>query len=327
MRGNLGGDGVVDCRQRGGHTGSSCAGVLRPGAEHHALGGVARSNAHPSCPGGLGLGHLGSDVAGRRVVGARLRGAAVAGDGLLDDADHVGHGGVAKRLHLQRRDLEVVFDAVFNAHAHERIQPEVDQRQLVGQVIGVVAHRLGDDRAQALRHRFTRARVPAHGVDLLDAAQRCCLGGLGDLGHTLRRARARQIERGSEAFDEQRVTAVDGNAGAAEGVRRDRGQLAVRGQDPVLLGGHNARARADLLRHGLDELVRAVDLVGLHRVCHLAVGQCDLGAQQRRAAGQRARGGPQAVALHRRRGCGKKRTRTVEAGEVDGHALDVELGR
>ena len=67
------------------------------------------------------------------------------GDQILDEGDDVGDGRVAQRLHLQRRDGEVVLDAVLDAHAHERIQAQVDERQFAGQIFNVVAHGLRDD--------------------------------------------------------------------------------------------------------------------------------------------------------------------------------------
>ncbi len=58
--------------------------------------------------------------------------------------------GVAHRGQLDRRQVEVVLDAVLDPHRHQRVQAELDQRHLPRQVLGLVAHGAADDRAEPL---------------------------------------------------------------------------------------------------------------------------------------------------------------------------------
>ena len=67
---------------------------------------------------------------------------------------------VPDRLQLDRRQVEVVLDAVLDPHRHQRVEAELDQRHLPGQVLGLVAHRAGHDRRQSLPDRLTRIRRP-----------------------------------------------------------------------------------------------------------------------------------------------------------------------
>ena len=66
--------------------------------------------------------------------------------------------GVPHRGQLDRRQVEVVLDAVLDAHRHQRVQPELDQRHLPRQVLRLVAHRTTDDRAQPLTDGLTGIR-------------------------------------------------------------------------------------------------------------------------------------------------------------------------
>ena len=81
-------------------------------------------------------------------------------DGVLDQLLHrvqvrITHGG-----QLDRRQVEVVLDAVLDAHGHQGIQAEFDQRHLPGQILGFVAHGTADDGAQPVGHRLTGVRGP-----------------------------------------------------------------------------------------------------------------------------------------------------------------------
>ena len=68
-------------------------------------------------------------------------------------------------MDLEWWDLEVVFDAVFDAHAHEGVEAEVNQWEFAWEVIHVVAHCFGDDGAHALFDGFGRW-VPADCFDV-----------------------------------------------------------------------------------------------------------------------------------------------------------------
>ena len=79
-------------------------------------------------------------------------------DRVLDDLFDVVEVGVADRLQLNRRQVEVVFDPVLDPHGHHRVQAELDQRDLPGQVLGLITHRHRDDVGQPLGHRLTGIR-------------------------------------------------------------------------------------------------------------------------------------------------------------------------
>ena len=137
-----------------------------PGGKNHALGCVTRRNTHTL----FGGTSASSGLIGRALIDARACRRCLVPTGFLrhqvfHQRDHIGHGGVAKRLNLQFGDLEVIFDAVFNAHTHEGIQPEVNQWKLTGEVFNVVAHRLRHDGPHALLHGFPRLGIPVNGVN------------------------------------------------------------------------------------------------------------------------------------------------------------------
>ena len=77
-------------------------------------------------------------------------------DELLDRIQvRIAHGG-----QLDRRKVEVVFDAVLDPNRHQRVKAELDQRHLPGEVLGLVAHRAADDRAETMTDRLTGIRGP-----------------------------------------------------------------------------------------------------------------------------------------------------------------------
>ena len=108
------------------------------------------------------LGLLGGDLLGRLALlrlGEILDLVAVL-DGVLDQLLHGVEVGVAHRGQLDRRQVEVVLDPVLDAHRHQRIQAELDQRHLPRQVLGLVAHGAADDRGQPVVHGFAGVRRP-----------------------------------------------------------------------------------------------------------------------------------------------------------------------
>ena len=152
---------VGDLRKFAGHALGGLAGHLRPRGEHEALGGIARG--HSAAGGGVIRGRVCFlfivllifiiDATSFPALGgstglASLRG--VGGfvalrDHALDHRDDIIHRGITQRLHLQRGKIKVVLHPVLDAHAHERIQAQVDERQFAGQIFNVVAHGLRDD--------------------------------------------------------------------------------------------------------------------------------------------------------------------------------------
>ena len=81
-------------------------------------------------------------------------------DGVLDELLDGVEVGVADRGQLDRRQIEVVLDPVLDAHRHQRIQSQFDQRNLPGEVLGLVPHGAADDRGQPVMHRFDGIRRP-----------------------------------------------------------------------------------------------------------------------------------------------------------------------
>jgi hypothetical protein len=77
-----------------------------------------------------------------------------------DELDHVEHVRVPQHLQLHGRDIEFVFRAVLDPHAHQRVQAQIDQRHLARQILGLVTHRLGDDRRQAILDTLSALRIP-----------------------------------------------------------------------------------------------------------------------------------------------------------------------
>ncbi len=71
-------------------------------------------------------------------------------DRVLDQLLDVVEVGVTHGRQLDRRQVEVVLDAVLDPHRHQRVQTQLDQRHLPRQVLGLVAHGRRDDRAQPL---------------------------------------------------------------------------------------------------------------------------------------------------------------------------------
>ena len=111
---NLGGNLIAYLGQCRSDTRRGLSGEGSPGAKDHALRGIARGNADA-------LARL-IFFWRRGIRRSNLAGIhAAAGHGLFHHGNNVCQGGVAKRLHLQRRNLEVIFHAVLNAHAHQGI--------------------------------------------------------------------------------------------------------------------------------------------------------------------------------------------------------------
>ena len=61
-------------------------------------------------------------------------------DRVLDQLLDVVEAGVTHRRQLDRRQVEVVLDAVLDPHRHQRVQTQLDQRHLPRQVLGLVTH-------------------------------------------------------------------------------------------------------------------------------------------------------------------------------------------
>ncbi len=76
-------------------------------------------------------------------------------DRVLDQLLHGVQVRVTYRGQLDRRQVEVVLDPVLDAHRHQRVQPELDQRHLPRQVLGLVTHCAADDRAESLTDGLT----------------------------------------------------------------------------------------------------------------------------------------------------------------------------
>ena len=79
-------------------------------------------------------------------------------DRVLDELLDAVEVGVADRLQLNRRQVEVVLDAVLDPHGHHRVQAELDQRHLPRQVLGLVTHRHRHDGGQPITHGLTGIR-------------------------------------------------------------------------------------------------------------------------------------------------------------------------
>ena len=160
--GNFVGDFAADFRQRAGDTSGRATSQTSPGSKHQALSGITWRHADSFCLRGIGLfGLLGLLwLIGRALLGGALRRGALViphcstvfrcwasramllRNGLVDHRHDIRHRRITQSLHLQRRNLEIIFHAVLNPHAHQRIQPQVNQRQLTRQVFCVVAHGL-----------------------------------------------------------------------------------------------------------------------------------------------------------------------------------------
>ncbi len=79
-------------------------------------------------------------------------------DRILDELLDVVQVGVADRLQLNRRQVEVILDAVLDPHGHHRVQAELDQRHLPGQVLGFIPHRHRHDTGQPIMNGLTGIR-------------------------------------------------------------------------------------------------------------------------------------------------------------------------
>ncbi len=91
-----------------------------------------------------------SSVRLRLLVLVQLLDLAAMLDRVLDQLLHVVEVGVAHGLQLDRRQVEVVLDAVLDPHRHQRVQAQLDQRHLPRQVLGFVTHGRRHDGAQSL---------------------------------------------------------------------------------------------------------------------------------------------------------------------------------
>ena len=160
---------------------------------------------------------------------------------------------VAHRGQLDRRQVEVVLDTVLDAHRHQRIQPELDQRHLPRKVLGLIAHRRTDDRAEPLTDGLPGVRRPlreagrqarSRGQVVLQD-RRAVLFGLGfwcrsgDLGDGAgtdggRQRGLRTAARHDRVVDE-REGLVDPRVHLHAGTTRVAGQ---RRHQPGALGGH-----------------------------------------------------------------------------------------
>ena len=175
-----------------------------------------------------------------------------------------------------------MLDPVLDPHAHEGVQPEVDQRQLTGQVIDVVAHRLRDDAAQPLGRALAGVRVPPRcvGVDGGQAvAGRCgrsgilrtsagggthCTGGFGRPTQGVRRRSVlnQRQGRGERLADQHRRTVrlinhIDLHGESAEGACHQRGDLTGGRQRAVAPEGGDRGLRGHRVHGGLGDGLHA----------------------------------------------------------------------
>ena len=314
--GDLGRYLVAHLRQRRGNARRCLSREGGPGTKDHALRGIARGNADALA----GLVFFWC----RRIRRSNVAGIhAAASDGLFHHGNDVCQRGVAKRLHLQLRNLEVIFHAVLNAHAHQGIQAQVNERQLARQVRDVVAHGFRHDECEAILHGFLR-RIPAHGINFCG----CCRLAFRHIGHARDRRRA-QVQGGGKAFRQKlglcATDGVDGYGHTTDGLAYHRGDLTARWQVGVLLGGDDARPRLDGLGRGLHDGQRGWRLVRIGGEGHLALWQVDACARQAGNAGRRTRVGPEALAVELGIGRLHARTRAKDRAKIHRHAGDIEL--
>ena len=314
--GNVASNLVAYLGQCRGHSRRGLAGKGSPRAKDHALGGIARGNTHA-------LARL-IFFWRRSVLGSNLAGIYVtAGYGLFHHGNDVRQGGVAQRLHLQRRNLEVIFHAILNAHTHQGIQAQVNERQLSRQVGYVIAHGLRNDEREAVLHGFLRG-IPAHGIDFF----RRCRRAFGHLSHAWNRRRT-QIQSGGKAFRHQlclcTTNSVDSHGHTADGLIYHRGDLAVRWQIGVFLGGDDACSWLDGLGRSLDDGQGGWRLVRIGGESNLALGQVNACARQARNASRWTGIGPEALAVELGIGSLYACARAKDRTEVHRHAGDIEL--
>src|SRR5699024_8391738 len=128
------------------------------------------------------------------------------------------------------------------------------QRQLAGQVINVITHRLGDDRAHALLHGLGGG-VPAHGLEVE-----------GEVGQLRRWFRQLRLDRfggdteargGGDTLGDQgggaRGDLVHRHAQTTEVACDHRGDLTARGQHVALVDSHQGGPRQHGVGSGLHD--------------------------------------------------------------------------
>ena len=133
----------------------------------------------------------------------------------LHELRHVVEVGLAHRLQLQLRDVELVLDAVLDPHRHQRVESQLDERDLPRQVLGVVTHRFADDDREPIGHGLSGIRRPLV-ADVVDDLV---------LDHDLvvgEHRRAGAVGEIHGAVGETRG-AVGGNGGALGGITGDGG--------------------------------------------------------------------------------------------------------
>ena len=349
---------LVDGVQRAGDAGRCDTAQRGPGSEDHALGGVTRGDADTLGPGVLlRRGCLGRSVGdpGLRHRSLRALAGGLRGDLRLDHGDDGVHGPVTQLLDVQRRQVEVVLDPVLDAHTHQRVETQVDERQLTGQIVDVVPHGLGDDLLEAVGDRLTGRRIPAHGVRV-DGRQGVG-GGTGVLVPGSDGGRGGGLDRGRSGCRRRRRSAGGRGEGltdeggrpacrvagdrvhldvqSAEGALDDRGDLVTGtpGERTVGLGGADLCSGDHGGHRGLSQCGDRGDLGHRNGERGPAVRQGDLrtGHAADRAAGGSGLGPVVVqVPVHTRylgvaRGSGDSGA-VRQLGEVDLRTADVELG-
>ena len=322
----------VDLAHGAENAGRGLAGDHRPRPERHALGVVARCDVRLA--GGIG-GRAGLVLArlvergdverrpARGLIACELVELVAVVDRVVDHPVHVVERRIAHRLKLKRRDRERVLDAVLDAHRHERVEAQLDEREFARQVRGVVAHRVRDDRGEALGGGLARIRVPLRrhvddtvvGEDVraviargFGAGEACGTGDPRSGGTCARRhlaALARALTDGTrdrglgEQLEPGRTVRVHLEARAARMRGQGRGDDAGRRQHAGPVDRGDVRPGRDDGRGQPDERVHARNDVRLHLPGVAPVGKRDVCTRHRSLARSAADGDlrPQALAL------------------------------
>ena len=200
-----------------------------------------------------------------------------------DELGDVGEIRLPHGLQLQLRNIELVLHAVLDPHRHQRVQTQLDQRDLTRQVVRVVTHRLADDHREPLLHGLAGFRRPliADVVDHLvldDERPGRLLDGRRHDSRCLRHRHHGTGERtaGDGRLEQQRVPVrgigENRQCATARVTGVHGGQRALAGQFAVRVGGDDGRRVQDVLGGSQHQLARILHHRGGHLEGVSAVG-------------------------------------------------------
>ena len=226
-----------------------------------------------------------------------------------------------------------MLNTVLNPHTHQGIQPQVNQRQLAGQILNVIAHGLRHNQPHALLHRLPTGRIPLQRLRRHIIAQRLRHllalhhgGGAQHRLHIPTQGRSKPLGNKHHRISQH---LVNRNGQPAQIPGSQHRQLTRRWQRGLLLHRDQRSARRELHDDRLHEGDRGRNRVRKRMERKRAIREGHLLPQQGTGATAGGRPGrsPIALLLPRHGGSINNGPGPIKGGEINGGAGNIQLGQ